>query len=81
VRAVSTAILPFLNGAAFDPEHVEAMGRAFDKASRSLHDKGQPAIVQEIIARRIVEVAQTGERDPDKLSLLALKKLGMDIDV
>ena len=57
------------------------MGRAFDKAARSLHDRGQPAIVQEVIAKRIIEIAKTGERDPDKLALLALQKMGLDADV
>ncbi len=32
-----------------------------------LHDKGQPALVQEVIARRIVEIAKTGERDSNRI--------------
>lgn len=45
---MSATIIPFLDGAYFDPQHVEEMGRAFDKAARSLHDRGQPAIVEEV---------------------------------
>ena len=62
--------------AAFDPDAIEALGAAYDKACRSLHDIGQPAIVQEVIARRIIQVAQTGERNPDRLCAQALLALG-----
>ena len=48
------------------------MGQAYDKA------RGQPAIVNEIIARRIIEIAKTGERDPDELCERMLSAFGMD---
>ena len=35
---------------------------AYDKASRSLRDNGQPDIVKEVIERRIISLAQ-GRRD------------------
>ncbi len=56
------------------------MGEAYDKARKMLHDKGQPDVVQEIIARRIVEVAMTGERDPDQLAKRALQAFGIGIE-
>jgi hypothetical protein len=37
---------------------------------------GQPAIVQKIIAERIIKAATDGERDPEKLCQRALKALG-----
>ena len=54
------------------------MGQAYDKARKLLHDRGQPAIVNEIIARRIIEIARKGERDPDKLCERVLSAFGMD---
>jgi hypothetical protein len=75
---MSATIIPFLNGAAFDPGQVEAMGVAFDKAARALHDKGQPALVREIIAKRIIEIAKTGARDPDELCTRALQAFGIE---
>ena len=33
---------------------------AYDKASRSLRDNGQPDIVKEVIERRIISLAQKG---------------------
>ena len=43
------------------------MGDAFDKARKLLHDRGQPGVVQEIIAKRIIDVARTGERNADRM--------------
>jgi hypothetical protein len=42
-----------------------------------LHDRGQPQVVQEIIAKRIIDIAMTGERDPDELARRALQALGL----
>ena len=58
--------------AAFEPEAVAILAQAYEKARKSLHDKGQPDIVPEIIAKRIVAAARLGERDPDKLCEAAL---------
>lgn len=58
--------------AAFDPDEVEHLCLAYDKACRSLHDRGQPPVVLEIIAKRIIEAAKRGERDPDRLCEAAL---------
>ena len=73
-------ILPFLMGRSFDPETTRIMGEAFDTARHGLHDRGQPAVVQEIIAKRIIDIAATGERDPRQLAQQALKALGIDAD-
>ncbi len=70
-------VLPFFQDVAFDLDLTQAMGEAFERACRSLHDVGQPDIVKEVIARRIIEVAKTGERDPERLSDHALLALGV----
>jgi hypothetical protein len=67
-----------LQGQSFDPETIEVMGKAYDKAKRRLHDTGQPALVQEVIARRIIDIAATGERDPDQIARRALEALGVE---
>ena len=72
--------LPFLQNGTFDSDATHVMGEAYDKARKMLHDKGQPDVVQEIIARRIVEVAMTGERDPDQLAKRALQAFGIGIE-
>jgi hypothetical protein len=73
---MTDTISPLFKDCAFNPQTIQAMGLAYDKACQSLHDLGQPDIVKEIIARRIIEVAQTGERDIDRLCERALLALG-----
>jgi hypothetical protein len=74
---MSATIVPFLKDKSFDPELIQAMGEAYDRVRKMLHDKGQPALVQEIIARRVIEIAQTGERDPARISARALSTFGL----
>ena len=73
-------ILPFLTGTAFSPEVVKVMGEAFDRATRNLHDRGQPAVVQEVVAKRIIDLAAWGERNPDTIAKTALESLGLQLD-
>jgi hypothetical protein len=69
-------VVPLFEKAEFDPETVNVLALAYEKARKSLHDKGQPALVQEVIAARIIAAAKTGERDPDRLCERALVGLG-----
>lgn len=62
----------------FDDETTHAMGEAFDHACESLRKFGKAATVREIIAKRIVEGAKKGERDPARLYALALQALDID---
>ena len=75
---MSAAIIPFLEGASFSPEMTQAMGEAYDRACKSLRDKGQPDVVQAVIAQRIIAIAKTGERDPDQICGRVLKSFGLD---
>ena len=70
-------IIPFLQGTSFPPEVVTVLGDAYDRACRSLHDTGQPDLVREVIAKRIIKLAKNGERDPRTLCEEALKALGV----
>ena len=54
------------------------MGEALDAACEGLRDTGQPALVREIIAERIIETAKKGERDPARLRSAGLAALGYD---
>ena len=44
-----------MNKSDFDDEATRIMGEAFDTACEGLQDTGQPALVREIIAKRIIE--------------------------
>jgi hypothetical protein len=56
----------------FDPEALKTMVEAFDAAYEALDDAGQPKIVLEVIAERIIAAARLGERDPVCLVKAAL---------
>jgi hypothetical protein len=76
------SILPFIRTAAavFDDRVTQIMGEAFDSACKELHDTGQPEIVYEVIAKRIIDAAKNGERDPVRLRSAGLMGLGFGRD-
>ena len=47
-------------------------------ASKDLHDTGPLTLVREMIAKRIIEAAKKGERDPVRLRAAGLAALGYD---
>jgi hypothetical protein len=55
-------VTPFLCGQAFDPETVEAMGGAFTEACRALGLVDRADKPAELVAKRIIELAQRGIR-------------------
>jgi hypothetical protein len=61
----------------FDDKTILAMALAYDRACGLLRSFGNASTVQEI-AKRIVEVAAQGERDPDRLRDQALEALGIE---
>jgi hypothetical protein len=63
-------------GADLDVGTIHLLTLAYEKARKSLHDRGQPSIVREVIAARMIEAARSGERNPDKLCETALMALG-----
>jgi hypothetical protein len=73
------SILPFIRkaGAVFDDRVTQVMGEAFDSAC---HDTGQPPIVYEVIAKRIIDAAKVGERDLVRLRNAGLTALGFNDD-
>jgi hypothetical protein len=69
------AIIPLLAQSAFEPEMIETLVAVFETAWRKVEQSGSklasPAYeraAQEIIAKRIIETAQRGERDPNELA-------------
>jgi hypothetical protein len=64
------------NFGTFDHEATRVMGNAFDAARDELYSSGQPPIVYEVIAMRIIAAAQKGERDPLRLRDAGLAGIG-----
>jgi hypothetical protein len=69
---------PFiLDELSFDPEIKSVMSQAFVSACKALGDVGQPEMVNTVLAKRIIAIAKTGERDPNRLCDRALQAFGL----
>lgn len=64
-----------LDNHAFGPDEIKVLTAAFDDALRKLRlaDRADPAT--EVVAKKILELAQRGERDPLRLSEGAIQAL------
>jgi len=69
---MTTHILERVKAGEFDEEAAQAMTAAFDAACKALRDTGQPQVVRDVIAGRIIDEARRGERDPHRLCDYAL---------
>jgi hypothetical protein len=67
--------MPF-RGRAIDPSHLEFMRATFNRVCRRLDLQcGREDRITDIVVDAIVEIAATGERDPDRLCELVLIRL------
>jgi hypothetical protein len=59
------------------PEDIRRLTTAFEQALRALGivDRGDP--LAELVARKIIEIAQTGIRQPAGISAQAVKEIGI----
>jgi hypothetical protein len=66
-------ITPFLGDQKFDPETTRIMGAALEMARTAVkRDRGCQVYASHILAKRIIELAKAGERNPDVLCEQAL---------
>jgi hypothetical protein len=68
-------ITSYLHNASLDPETRRVMGVAFEMVRVALGLADQGYVTNEIIAKHIIKLAETGERNPDILCELALKEI------
>jgi hypothetical protein len=66
---------PLFQDLSFDPEEVTAVNQAYDLACLTLQNIGQLEVDREIIARGILQAAESGERDANKLCQRAIHGL------
>ena len=73
------AISRLLQEAGFDQADIDRMVAAYDAALKLLRlaDRNDP--ITEIVARKIIEVARSGEHDPARICVRALKELGVPL--
>jgi hypothetical protein len=61
-------IRPYLNGHRFDEETVRVLGIAFVITRVALRLEADDGPAQRAIAAKLIELAQQGERDPNRLA-------------
>ena len=66
-------IRPFLGDQNFDPETTRLMGIAFETVRAAIKRPGD--LTDEMIARKIIDLAKAGERNPDLLCQAAIEEL------
>ncbi len=65
-------IRPYLRSQVFEPETTQAMGLAFEKACRRLGLSPTADAMTETVAQVIIELAERGETDAERLYQAAL---------
>ena len=70
-------IFRHLQGLVLDPEAIKAITTAYEKACVDLQliDRDDP--LTELVAKEVIAVAQTGERDPVRITQMVMQKLGV----
>jgi hypothetical protein len=71
------AIYRIFKTMAFEPEEIATMSAAYEETLRVLQLTDREDPITEFVARKIIEVAGTGERDPARISEQALAELGI----
>jgi hypothetical protein len=66
-------IYRLLENEPFQPEHVALMGNVFDDILHTLGLVDREDPITRMIARKVIELAQAGERDPGRLKRLTLE--------
>jgi hypothetical protein len=69
------AIYRLLQNSPMGPEDIRRLVTAYEQTLLALNltDRNDP--ITEIVAKKIIEIGQTGVKDPDKISQLAIKDL------
>jgi hypothetical protein len=70
-------IYRLLQNMPMEPEDIRRLTTAYEQALRTLGivDRGDP--LAELVARKIIEIAQTGIREPADISAQAIKEIGI----
>jgi hypothetical protein len=66
-------IYRLLQGEAFQPEQVVVLGEVFEDVLRTLGLVNRTDPLTEMVAKKVIELAQTGEQDPIRLKRFTLE--------
>ena len=59
-----------------EPEDIDRLVTAYEETLRALGLSDRNDQITEIVAKKIIEIGQTGIRDPAQISQLAIKAIG-----
>ena len=68
-------IYPLLQSQVFDPELINILGTVFEDVLRDLKLTDRTDPLTAIIANKVIEAAQTGERDPQRILERVLRSM------
>jgi hypothetical protein len=71
------AINRLLQNSPLGPEEIGRLVAAYERTLKALSVKEGDDPLTELIAKKIFEVGQTGVKDPNEISKLAIKQLGI----
>lgn len=69
-------IFSLLQDRGFDPEEITVITKAYERACNELRLVDRTDPLTKLVAKAVISVAETGERDPDRILKMALQKLG-----
>ncbi len=76
-KVSATAIYRLLQNSAFGPDEIKRITTAYEDALRVLGLASRSDPITEIVAKKIIEIAQTGERDPAQIQSRAVAEIGV----
>jgi hypothetical protein len=71
------AIYRIFKTRAFEPDEILILSAAYEDALRVLQLSDRQDPITEIVAKKIIEAAQPGERNPRRIREQALRELGI----
>jgi hypothetical protein len=71
------AIYRLLQNSALGPEELKRLADAYERALIALRLKDRDDPMTQIVAKKIIEVGQTGLKDPEQISARAIEELGL----
>jgi hypothetical protein len=75
--AVAMPINRLLAGTSLGPKEIGLLNKAYEITLRALYLVDRNDLLTETIAKKIIEISQTGTSDPAQISKLAIKSLGL----
>jgi len=67
-----------LQNSPLHPEDIRVLVAAYEKTLTALGLKDRNDPITELVAKKIIEIGQTGVRDPQQISRRAIEELGPD---